>query len=45
MENLQTKPREIDFTAPNLAVTWGKWMQNMECYLTATMREKIEEQK
>ena len=29
------KPREMDFNAPNWAVAWKKWKQNMEFYLTA----------
>ena len=45
MENLLPKPREMDFNAPNLAVTWKKWKQNMEFYLTAVMRGRTEEEK
>ena len=29
------KPRKMDFNAPNWAVAWKKWKQNMEFYLTA----------
>ena len=45
MEGLLPKPREMDFNATNLAVTWKKWKQNMEFYLTALMRTKSEEEK
>ena len=45
MENLLPKPREMDFNAPNLAVTWKKWQQNMDFCLTAVMRGRTEEEK
>ena len=45
MEGLLPKPREMDFNATNLAVTWKKGKQNMEFYLTALMRTKSEEEK
>ena len=35
----------MDFNSSNLAVTWKKWRQNMEFYLTAMMRGKTEEEK
>ena len=45
MEKLLPKPVEMDFNAPNLAVTRKKWKQNMKFYLTAIMRGKTEEGK
>ena len=45
MDNLLPKPRETDFNSSNLAVTWKKWRQNMEFYLTAMTRGKTEEGK
>ena len=45
MENLLPKPREVDFSAPNLGDTCKRWKQNMEFYLTATIRRKTEGEK
>ena len=45
MDNLLPKPREMDFNSSNLAVTWKKWRQNMEFYLTPMTRGKTEEGK
>ena len=45
MEKVLPKPRELSFNAPDLAVTWKKWKQIMEFYLTAMMRGETEEEK
>ena len=45
MKNLLLKPREMDFNAQNLAVTWKKCKQNMEFYLTTMTKGKTEEEK
>ena len=38
-------PREMNFIAPDLAVTWRKWKQNTEFYLIAMIKGKSKEQK
>ena len=40
MENVLPGPRKMDTSAPNVAVTWGKWKQEMEFTM---MRRNTEE--
>lgn len=45
MENLLTKPNEMDFDATNLAVAWKKWKQTMMLFMQAVMNSKSEKEK
>ena len=45
MENLLTKPNEMDFDSSNLAVAWKKWKQTMILFMEAVMRTKTETEK